>query len=69
MSLTVNQLRDFSSLFSRSEVFKWLKDDFESIDIKLNRYNLTTKTQGKPYLSILKTHTKTLKRIIRTNTF
>jgi len=62
MSLTVNQLRDFSSLFSRSEVFRWLKDDFESIDIKLNRYNLTAKTQGKPYLTVLKKAYKDLEK-------
>lgn len=34
-----NQLRDYSSLFSRSEVLSWLKMDFNSINFKINRYD------------------------------
>lgn len=62
MSLTLNQLRDFSSLFSRSEVSRWLKNDFSSIDIKLYRYNLYEKNRGNSYLSILKKTYKILEK-------
>lgn len=54
MSFSANQLRDFSSLFSRSEVSRWLKNDFESINIKLKRYSLLEIYQGNSYLDILK---------------
>ena len=40
MSVITNKLRDMSSLFMRSEVNRWLKSDFKSIDIKLKRYEL-----------------------------
>lgn len=62
MSFTTNQLRDFSSLFSRSEVNRWLKNDFESIDLKLNRYNLFEKNKGNSYLTILKKTYKILEK-------
>lgn len=54
MTYTSNQLRDFSSLFSRSEVNRWLKGDFESINIKLERYNLTEENEGNSYLKFLR---------------
>jgi len=54
MNFTSNQLRDFSTLFSRSEVNRWLKGDFNSIDIKLERYNLIDKNKGNSYLKFLK---------------
>lgn len=54
MIYTSNQLRDFSSLFSRSEVNRWLKGDFESINIKLERYNLTEENEGNSYLKFLR---------------
>jgi len=53
MHYSKNQLRDFSSLFSRSEVKRWIKDDFESIDLKLRRYKLLEKNKGNSYLNIL----------------
>jgi len=53
MSYTSNQLRDFSSLFSRSEVSRWLKGNFDSIDIKLERYNLIQQNKGNSYLKFL----------------
>lgn len=62
MSFTINQLRDYSSLFSRSEVNKWLKNDFESIDIKLNRYNTYNKNKGNTYLSVLRKTYKFLEK-------
>lgn len=34
-----NQLRDYSSLFSRSKVESWLKADFNSINHKIKRYD------------------------------
>ncbi len=34
-----NQLRDYSSLFSRSEVLSWMKMDFTSINYKIDRYD------------------------------
>jgi hypothetical protein len=34
-----NQLRDYSSLFSRSEVLSWYKKDFTSINYKIERYD------------------------------
>ena len=54
MNFTSNQLRDFSTLFSRSEVNRWLKGDFNSIDIKLERYNLIDKNKGNSYLKFLR---------------
>lgn len=54
MIYTSNQLRDFSTLFSRSEVNRWLKGDFESINIKLERYKLTEENKGNTYLKFLR---------------
>lgn len=34
-----NQLRDYSSLFTRSEVQAWLKNDFTAINYKIERYD------------------------------
>ena len=34
-----NQLRDYSSLFSRSEALSWFKKDFRSINYKIKRYD------------------------------
>ena len=36
---SINQLRDYSSLFTRSQAKKWIKGDFHSINRKLNRYD------------------------------
>lgn len=38
-SYTANQLRDYSSLFSRNQVKSWLRHDFTSIYHKMNRYD------------------------------
>jgi len=54
MTFTSNQLRDYSTLFSRSEVNRWLKGDFKSIDTKLIRYNLIEKNRGNSYLKVLR---------------
>ena len=39
MKYQINQLRDYSSLFSRSGVLSWLKMDFNSINYKIERYD------------------------------
>lgn len=54
MGLTLNQLRDFSTLFSRNEVNRLLKGDFTSIDIKLARHSLKEQNKGNSYLKILR---------------
>ncbi len=54
MSYSINQLRDFSTFFSRREVLRWFNNDFESINIKLQRYNLAKKYKGVNYLNIFK---------------
>jgi len=38
-SYSQNQLRDYSSLFSRSEAQSWMRSDFASIDYKIERYD------------------------------
>lgn len=35
----INQLRDYSSLFSRGAVTSWMKNDFQSINVKIQRYD------------------------------
>lgn len=54
MKINLHQLRDFSTLFLRSEVNRWRKGDFESINIKLSRYNLIERNKGNSYLRILR---------------
>ena len=54
MIFTSNQLRDFSTLFSRSEVIRWQKGDFDSINIKLQRYNQIEQNKGFTYLKFLR---------------
>jgi len=62
MTHSKNQFRDFSSLFTRSEVTRWLKNDFQSIDIKLDRYNILEKNKGNSYLKILRDTYKRLEK-------
>lgn len=63
MTFTSNQLRDFSALFSRSEVNRWIKKlNFTSIDIKLSRYNLIDKNKGNSYLKVLKSTYRILEK-------
>jgi hypothetical protein len=50
-----NQLRDYSTLFSRNQVLSWLKMDFTSIDFKIKRYdNKWLKSSNVTYLDYLK---------------
>lgn len=58
---SINQLRDFSSLFSRSEAMNWFKEDFESVNVKLARYQILEKYKGKTYLCVLKETYKVLR--------
>lgn len=51
----MNQLRDYSSLFSRSHVHSWLKLDFTSINFKIERYDIEWLNQyNTTYLDYLK---------------
>ncbi|MGP5273686.1 sce7726 family protein [Psychrobacter faecalis] len=54
MATDIEQLRDFSTFFTRSEVLRLLKSDFESVNTKLERYNLIEKKRGYTYLKVLK---------------
>ncbi len=55
MKYQINQLRDYSSLFSRSEVLSWLKMDFTSINYKIERYDEKwLEQQNSTYLDYLK---------------
>jgi hypothetical protein len=51
----INQLRDYSSLFTRSQVNAWLKMDFTSINFKIQRYDANwLKKSNSTYLDYLK---------------
>lgn len=55
MEYQINQLRDYSSLFSRSEALSWLKMDFASIHYKIERYDEKwLRSQNSTYLDYLK---------------
>lgn len=55
MEYQINQLRDYSSLFSRSEALSWLKMDFTSINYKIERYDEKWLRHKNPtYLDYLK---------------
>jgi uncharacterized protein YlbG (UPF0298 family) len=62
MRYSTNQLRDLSSLFSRSEALRWFKNDFSSINTKLQRYNNYDNFKGKSYLEVLKKAYKTVEK-------
>jgi len=50
-----NQLRDYSSLFSRGTVLEWLRGDLSSIDFKVDRYDQNWLSNGRSrYLDYLK---------------
>lgn len=50
----INRLRDYSSLFSRSEVNRWYKNDFSSVRLKIDRYDSSVLEKNWTYLSYLK---------------
>lgn len=50
-----NQLRDYSSLFSRSGAELWIKSNFDSIDYKIERYDIKWQNSADAtYLDYLK---------------
>ena len=50
-----NQLRDYSSLFSRSVAELWMKSNFDSIDYKIERYDIKWQnSENATYLDYLK---------------
>lgn len=55
MKYKIDQLRDYSSLFSRSQALSWLKKDFSSINNKMERYDVKwLNRQNLTYLDYLK---------------
>ena len=53
-SHTINELRDYSSLFTRNEVLKWCSNDLTSIKLKIERYGSPCKIKSNTYLTYLK---------------
>lgn len=53
-SYPINQLRDYSALFLRSEVKRWFKNDFSSINLKVKRYDNQFLNKEVNYLNYLK---------------
>jgi len=53
-SYNIDQLRDYSSLFSRGEVSRWYKKDFTSLNLKISRYDTLHFTNNCTYVSYLK---------------
>ncbi len=54
MNKNLNTYRDWAALFSRSEIYQWKEENFESIDKKIKRYKLEDKYRGKSYMYVLK---------------
>jgi hypothetical protein len=53
-SYNLNQLRDYSTIFSRGEVIRWIKSDLTSLDLKIKRYDSKFSAGNRTYLSYLK---------------
>ena len=49
-----NQLRDYFTLFERSEVNRWLKNDFSSLDLKIQRYDQKWNNHDLDYLPYIR---------------
>ncbi len=58
----INRLRDYSSLFSRSEVSRWYKNDWSSLRFKIDRYDPVILKKHYSYLSYLKQIYRILER-------
>ena len=58
----ISQLRDYSSLFSRSEVNRWYKNDWSSLRMKIDRYDPSLLQKKCSYLSYLKQVYRVLER-------
>jgi hypothetical protein len=50
----INRLRDYSGLFSRNEICRWIKNDFLSLRLKIDRYDTLFYKNEHSYLSYLK---------------
>lgn len=59
----INQLRDYSSLFSRSEVNRWYKNDWSSLRMKIDRYDPSLLQKSCSYLTYLKQVYRILERL------
>jgi len=57
-----HQLRDYSTLFTRSEMMKLLAKDFHSINVKLERYAMSRRFKGNTYLQFFKHAYKVLSK-------
>jgi hypothetical protein len=53
-TIDINQLRDYSSLFSTKNVAKWLDGDFSLIKTKISRYNETWLDENKSCFDYLR---------------
>lgn len=58
----ISQLRDYSSLFLRSEVNRWYKNDLSSLRLKIDRYDSSKLQKKCTYLSYLKQVYRVLER-------
>jgi len=59
---SINQLRDYSSLFTRSEISRLMDNDFSSVNLKIDRYALGKKFKGDSYLKFFKKVYKILEK-------
>ncbi len=62
ISYPINQLRDYSSLFSRSEVDRWRNGDFSNLNNNIYRYDNKLFEKEISYLKYLKYIYKVLRR-------
>jgi len=58
----INQLRDYSSLFSRNEVIRWFKKDMSSVNSKIQRYKHFGSSLDITYLDYLREIYEVLKK-------
>ncbi len=58
----INRLREYSSLFSRSEVSRWYKNDWSSLRLKIDRYDSAVLEKQCSYLFYLKQVYRVLER-------
>lgn len=61
-SYNINRLRDYSSLFSRSEALQWYNENWSSILLKIERHDSGLLQKNYSYLSYLKHVYKVLER-------
>ncbi|WP_418894070.1 sce7726 family protein [Limibacterium fermenti] len=54
LSYSIDQLRDYSTLFLRNEVCKWLNNDFSSINQKVQTYDLVFAHKDISYLQYIR---------------